>query len=454
MKKNKFSIFKSLIIVFLLLPCLVLFSACSTSGKSAYELAVEQGFVGTLDEWLDSLKGADGADGNDGANGTNGTNGSDATTETTYQMYLKAKELGEFDGEYITFLRDVLKIKETDEGMVANNCLPSIVSVYSSSDSGSSSGTGVIYKLDASGNAYIVTNYHVTYSQTDGAVFENFSLNFYGNSTSKAFPATFVGGSKTYDLAVLYVEANQVFADYGAKAVTINTDDVLMGSDCYAIGNANAQGISITSGCISVDSELRQSSSGGYMCKHRFIRHDAYTTNGNSGGGLFNSNGELVGVTNGGLSASSTGGQANMIKFAIPASIVKGVADNIIANCAGNASTTISTFIFGFGYYSADSSINTEDIVTITEVVKIDAVNSSIIDISKNMRVGDTIVSLSLTDTNGTITKDVSRLHHVEDFLLLAKSSHTLKLTLSRAGEAENIIVELDLSTFEEAVII
>ena len=104
MKKNKLSIFKSLIIVFLLLPCLVLFSACSTTGKSAYELAVEQGFVGTLDEWLDSLKGADGADGNDGANGTNGTNGSDATTETTYQMYLKAKELGEFDGEYITFL--------------------------------------------------------------------------------------------------------------------------------------------------------------------------------------------------------------------------------------------------------------------------------------------------------------------------------------------------------------
>lgn len=454
MKKNKLSIFKSLIIVFLLLPCMILFSACSTTGKSAYELAVEQGFVGTLDEWLESLKGSDGADGNDGANGTNGTNGSDATTETTYQMYLKAKELGEFDGEYITFLRDVLKIKENDEGMVANNCLPSVVSINASSDSGSSAGTGVIYKLDSEGNAYIITNYHVAYSVNDGAIFENFNLNFYGNSISKAFPATFVGGSKTYDLAVLYVEANQVFEDYGAKAVTINTNDVLMGSDCYTIGNANAQGISITSGCISVDSEFRQSSSGGYTCRHRFIRHDAYTTNGNSGGGLFNSDGELVGITNGGLSASSTGGQANMIKFAIPASIVKGVADNIIANCSGNASTTISTFIFGFDYYSADSSINTDDVISITEVIKISAVNNSIIDISENMRVDDTIVSLSLTDTSGTITKEVSRLHHVEDFLLLAKSSHTLTITLSRAGEHGNIIVELDLSTFEEAVII
>ena len=56
--------------------------ADGADGKSAYELAVQEGFVGTLAQWLDSLKGADGVDGTDGvdgvdgANGTNGSNGS------------------------------------------------------------------------------------------------------------------------------------------------------------------------------------------------------------------------------------------------------------------------------------------------------------------------------------------------------------------------------------------
>ena len=44
-------------------------------GKSAYELAVENGFVGTVDEWLDSLKGESGDDGAPGVSGSNGDKG-------------------------------------------------------------------------------------------------------------------------------------------------------------------------------------------------------------------------------------------------------------------------------------------------------------------------------------------------------------------------------------------
>jgi len=47
------------------------------AGKSAYEVAVDNGFEGTETEWLASLKGADGKDGVDGKDGTNGTNGAD-----------------------------------------------------------------------------------------------------------------------------------------------------------------------------------------------------------------------------------------------------------------------------------------------------------------------------------------------------------------------------------------
>ena len=49
----------------------------SESGKSAFDIAVENGFVGTEIEWLVSLKGTDGKD---GANGTNGTNGTSVVT--------------------------------------------------------------------------------------------------------------------------------------------------------------------------------------------------------------------------------------------------------------------------------------------------------------------------------------------------------------------------------------
>ena len=46
-------------------------------GKSAFEIAVEHGFVGTEDEWLESLKGADGKDGVNGKDGCDGRNGAD-----------------------------------------------------------------------------------------------------------------------------------------------------------------------------------------------------------------------------------------------------------------------------------------------------------------------------------------------------------------------------------------
>jgi integrin beta 8 len=59
-----------------------------TPGASAYDVAVANGFVGTVEEWLEDLQGADGADGAPGApgangtNGTNGTNGADGTNGT------------------------------------------------------------------------------------------------------------------------------------------------------------------------------------------------------------------------------------------------------------------------------------------------------------------------------------------------------------------------------------
>lgn len=53
-------------------------------GKSAYDIAVDNGFVGTESEWLESLKGADGANGADGKDGANGADGYTPVKGTDY----------------------------------------------------------------------------------------------------------------------------------------------------------------------------------------------------------------------------------------------------------------------------------------------------------------------------------------------------------------------------------
>ena len=51
----------------------------ASQGKSAYEIAVENGFAGTVEEWLESLKGKNGTDGKNGIDGKNGVDGKDGT---------------------------------------------------------------------------------------------------------------------------------------------------------------------------------------------------------------------------------------------------------------------------------------------------------------------------------------------------------------------------------------
>ncbi len=98
------------------------------NGLSAYELAIQNGFTGTLAEWLESLKGADGKDGINGINGKNGIDGKDGLsayeiafkngfvgTESEWLNSLKGENSTEIDlSKYVTqtaliYLQDSLK---------------------------------------------------------------------------------------------------------------------------------------------------------------------------------------------------------------------------------------------------------------------------------------------------------------------------------------------------------
>ena len=61
-------------------------AGCS-NGLSAYEIAVEHGFQGTEEEWLESLRGQDGKDGQDGQDGEDGQDGTTPTIEISEDGY-------------------------------------------------------------------------------------------------------------------------------------------------------------------------------------------------------------------------------------------------------------------------------------------------------------------------------------------------------------------------------
>ena len=96
-------------VIMIVLTMSVLFVACNgKDGKSAYDLAVEQGFEGTLEEWLESLKGVNGQNGLDGKDGFNGKDGADGAIDVE-SLYKKAVEEG-FEGSYMDFLRQCLSM--------------------------------------------------------------------------------------------------------------------------------------------------------------------------------------------------------------------------------------------------------------------------------------------------------------------------------------------------------
>ncbi len=338
--------------------------ACDNKGLSAYDLAVQNGFKGTLEEWLESLKGADGIDGEtgapgkdgeDGKDGVNGWNGIDGQDVSVEDLYNKAVENG-FKGDFLAFLKEYLSLDINGETVNVSDALLASVKIMAyykyitggtlfqpeQEISAVSNGSGVIYKLNKEiGEAYIITNYHVVANDsatketaTDGIINDIYVYLYGTQNEMDAIAAQYVGGSFTYDIAVLKIKENDVIKDSAAKQVAVeNSDNLTVGSEVMAIGNAAAQGISVTKGVISVDSEVITVADGtGINAKrssHRVIRVDAAINSGNSGGGLFDSQGRLIGIVN----AKSNSTAIENMGYAIPSNIATAVADSIIDNC-------------------------------------------------------------------------------------------------------------------------
>src|SRR6201994_270454 len=165
-------------------------------------------------------------------------------------------------------------------------------------------GSGFI--IDTSG--IVVTNNHVI----DGAD----EINVIMNDGSK-FKAELVGVDKKTDLAVLKFTPNKplVAVKFG------DSDKLRLGEWVIAIGNPFSLGGTVTAGIVSARN--RDIASGPY---DNYIQTDAAINRGNSGGPLFNLDGDVIGVN--ALIISPTGGSIG-IGFAVPSKTVAGVVDQL-----------------------------------------------------------------------------------------------------------------------------
>ena len=168
-------------------------------------------------------------------------------------------------------------------------------------------GSGVIVREDG----YIVTNYHVISSANKVQV----TLH-----NGETYPASIVGGNSDQDIAIIKINAK------GLKAATIgDSSTVSVGDTAVAIGNPLGQlGGTATAGIISaldrtLEIEGRQLT---------LMQTDAAINGGNSGGGLFNSKGELIGI----VDAKSSGVGIEGLAFAIPINAVADDINDIIEN--------------------------------------------------------------------------------------------------------------------------
>ncbi len=190
---------------------------------------------------------------------------------------------------------------------LAEKLTPSVVNISSFSQSETENGEGNTPLSESlgsgfiiDGNGYIITNNHVV----DKA--ESISITLSDNTKTEA---RVIGKDPKTDLALIKIETKRPL-----NAVKFgDSDKIRVGDWVLAIGNPFGLGSSVTAGIVSAKS--RDIESGPY---DSFIQTDASINQGNSGGPMFNLQGEVIGISS---AIFSTTGTSQGVGFAIPANL-------------------------------------------------------------------------------------------------------------------------------------
>lgn len=356
---------------------------------------------------------------------SNGSDGEDVSINDIYEQY---KETTGTDISFADFLKQYLTVSDQTTALAVNSCLLSSMKIYSefvqtsqsfdpyygvvsSSNTAISTGSAVIYSMAADGYTYIVTNYHVVYNKNADAE-KN-------------------GGSKLARKIYGYL--------YGSENTPSTTDSdndnqADTDSDGYTLYDYGSYAIELeyVGGSVTSDIAVLRAETEDTTRSYRSLRIDTPLYEGNSGGGLFNADGELIGITNAGNSEDQN------INYAVPLEIVKGTVENILHYYNDGDSSTIGAYKITLGVtvttqnskyvYDASSGYG-----SVQEEVIVNSVTAGSIAETLGLQANDKIVSLFINDTEYTI----NRSFRISDLILTMRENDIIKVKYERTENDE-----------------
>ena len=269
----------------------------------------------------------------------------------------------------------------------------------------SGAGSGIIVSQDG----YILTCAHVVSGAT--------SVKVQLNGSDQSYDATVVGVDSTSDIAVLKIDATGL-----TPAVIGDSDKLAVGETTVAVGNPlGTLSNTVTQGIVSAlnrqvtveDNDMT------------LIQTDTSISPGNSGGGLFNANGELIGVVN----AKSSYSEAEGIGFAIPINTAMDIAQQLIENGA------VARPVLGVSILDVQDSSTAQQ-------YGVSALGVYVADVTKGggaeaagVQRGDRIIAIDDTAVSSTAT--------VKSYLADKQVGDTVALQVERDGKVLTLNVTL-----------
>ncbi len=380
----------------------------------------------------------------------------DVSVEELYARYLEDYP----NGTYEDFLQNVLCVSVDETTTAIHKALKSSLKVYTEftesgfmppygmiTDTAVYTGSAVIYSIE-SDYTYLITNYHVIYdtnANTSEKTAERIVCYLYGSegephamsTTSGGYTVydygeygiecEYVGGCATADIALIKTKTSDIKAINGDIDEIEFADGYSVGQTAIAIGNPSGEGISVTKGIVSVDNEVISLSVDGTIRDYRSIRMDTALYGGNSGGGLFDVNGKLIGIANAGANEEEN------INYAVPLSIVKNVAESIM-DYAKEGKRSIKKVAIGVTVRSENSKYvydATQGVGKIVEDVIIQSVKENSIVAQLGLKQEDRILSFKINGTEYAI----ERYFNIDDILYIVREGDEISVGYKRGNE-------------------
>lgn len=275
------------------------------------------------------------------------------------------------------------------------------------------SGSGFILTADG----YVLTNFHVIETPLKNGADINVMLH-----DGTKYTASVVGYEQENDVAVLKIEGENL------PHVTIgDSDELMVGDEVYAVGNPLGElEFSMTTGHVSAKDRLISTESNSEPIN--MFQFDAAVNSGNSGGPVFNANGEVVGVVTAKYSSSGVEG----LSFAIPINDAAKIANDLITK----------GYVTGKAYMGVSLRTDYNSMYANYYGWPVGAmvaeVNAGSCSEKAGIQTGDIITKVG--------DKDIESTNDLKSAVRCFSAGDTAELTLYRAGESLTLSI-----TFDEA---